>query len=53
VTSIPIKHRETEEYALKQPDMIRVSIATGQIIVDRRDEYFGLYAPPKGERKDG
>jgi hypothetical protein len=46
---IPIKHRETEEYALNQPDMIRVNISSGEILVDRRVEFFGVHAPKEGE----
>jgi hypothetical protein len=53
MTPIPIKHRETEEYALNQPDMLRVSISDGAILVDRRNEFFGIHAPKKGERQDG
>jgi hypothetical protein len=36
---IKIKERETEEYALAQPDMLRVEIKTGKIIVDKRDNF--------------
>jgi hypothetical protein len=49
MTAIPITERETEEYALNQPDMIRVSIHSGDILVDRRAEFFGLHAPKEGE----
>jgi hypothetical protein len=51
MTSIPIKERETEKYALNQPDMLRVRISDGRIVTDRRPEFFGIHA--KGGRKDG
>jgi hypothetical protein len=47
---IPIKHRETEQYALNQPDMLRVRISDGKIVTDRRFEYFGIHAPKEGGR---
>lgn len=50
MTPIPIKERETDIYALNQPDMIRVRISDGRIVTDRRVEYFGIHAPEKGER---
>lgn len=40
---IPIIARETEEYALALPDILRVCIKTGEILVDRRQEYFTTY----------
>ena len=46
---IPIKVRETEEYALNQPDMIRVRIADGQIVVDHREHFFGIHAMDRKE----
>jgi hypothetical protein len=53
MTPIPIKVRETEEYALNQPDMLRVTIADGAILTDRREEFFSIHAPKKGAHQDG
>lgn len=50
MTPIPIKERETEEYAMNHPTMLKVNIASGKILVDKRSEHFGIHAPVKGER---
>ncbi|HDR8003446.1 hypothetical protein ACS2BX_25860 [Bacillus cereus group sp. BceL300] len=41
MTPIKIKHRETVEYAMNQPDMLRVSIQDG-IIVDKREKHYAV-----------
>lgn len=51
MTPIPIKHRETDTYALNQPDMLRVRISDGKIVTDRRSEFFGIHATKAGERR--
>lgn len=53
MSAITIKHRETEQYALNQPDMLRVEISSGNVLVDRRDEFFGIHAPEKGDDRIG
>lgn len=37
------KKRETFKYALNQPTMLRVSIKSGEVLEDKRAEYFGTY----------
>lgn len=53
MTPIKIKRRETDTYALNQADMLRVSIASGEIISDNRGNFFGIHAPKKGEHQSG
>lgn len=43
MTRIPITERETVEYALSLPTILRVCIKTGEVLVDRRDEYYPLW----------
>lgn len=42
MSQIKIKERETEEYALNQPTMIRVRIADGKVLEDKRAKHFPL-----------
>lgn len=44
MTPIPIKERETDEYALAQPSMLSVNISSGEITIDRRDLFLGIAA---------
>jgi hypothetical protein len=39
VKQIKSKHREGEANAINSPDMLRVSIETGQILVDAREKF--------------
>ncbi len=40
MTPVKIKVRETVHYAMTRPDIIRVNIASGKIIVDRRESAY-------------
>lgn len=40
---IPIAERETEEYAMSLPDILRIKISSGERLVDRRPEFYPIY----------
>lgn len=52
MTAVKIKERETEEYAMSLPTLIKVRIKDGKILEDNRQKFYtNYYIVNEGGRK--